>query len=494
MAKTLTAAAIEKLRAGKARREIPDGGCAGLYLQIGTTGAKSWTFRYRRPGSGASAKLTLGKTDLSGRKPRPVEQLAMGSMLTLAEARTLASQVVMVRENGRDPGVDRLLEKKQRKAEESTADTRTFPSFARLYVERFAKANRRDWKEVARVLGLDPDDDLKIIPDGTADRWQSRPAAAVSKAEVVAELDRAVAEARGATRGNKLLAALKAMWNWHIDRGALEASPCARVKMPVPAKALRRSRRLSDNELRALWAGLDDAVKAGQLPPAYAALQRLCCITLVRRDEAMLMVAGEVDGDTWVVPSLRMGKTGVDHAVPLTREAKAQIAIAQGQPGRSGYVFSLDGGKTPLGGLSKWKRRLDLAMLLRLKGVALERNDQIALAHWEEIERLIKLSADPKANEKDRRDAQKKLRAVWWTAHDFRRNGRSHLSKVVSPDIAERVLAHVIGGVRAHYDTYQYLDEKRRALQLWAREIERIVSGDGGKIIPMAPRRKRGRS
>src|SRR5882672_8701106 len=92
------------------------------------------------------------------------------------------------------------------------------------------------------------------------------------------------------------------------------------------------------------------------------------------------------------------------------------------------------------------------------------------------------------------RDAQKKLRAVWWTAHDFRRNGRSHLSKVVSPDIAERVLAHVIGGVRAHYDTYQYLDEKRRALQLWAREVERTTSGDGGKIIPMAPRRKRGRS
>ena len=52
MAKTLTAPAVERLRAGKQRREIADGGCAGLYLQIGATGAKSWTYRYRRPGSG----------------------------------------------------------------------------------------------------------------------------------------------------------------------------------------------------------------------------------------------------------------------------------------------------------------------------------------------------------------------------------------------------------------------------------------------------------
>jgi hypothetical protein len=31
LAKQLTAAAVQRLRPGKARREIPDGGCAGLY-------------------------------------------------------------------------------------------------------------------------------------------------------------------------------------------------------------------------------------------------------------------------------------------------------------------------------------------------------------------------------------------------------------------------------------------------------------------------------
>jgi hypothetical protein len=490
MAKTLTAAAVEKLRAGKARREIPDGGCAGLYLQIGTTGAKSWTYRYRRPTSGKPAKLTLGKTDLSGRKPRPVEQLAMGSMLTLAEARALASQVVMALENGRDPGIDRLLEKKARKVEAQTADQRTYPAFARIYVERYAKPHRRDWKDLARLLGLDPDQDgMPIIKDSIADRWQHRAAASITKTEVVEELDRAVKDGRGPTRGNKLLAALKAMWRWHVKRGALESDPCSMLDMPVPVKSLKRNRRLSDDELRCLWGALDDAVEAKEVPSQYAALQRFCCLTLARRDEAREMVGTEVAGNEWIVPAVRMGKSGVDHLVTLSPAAINELP--EGRVGKAGFVFSVNG-KTPLGSLSKWKRRVDLKMLARLRALAAERGDQAAEARWIEIERLIKLSVDRKAGKADRTAARKQLRREWWQPHDYRRNGRSFLSKVESKDIAERTLAHVIGGVRSHYDLYEYKDEKARALQLWAREVARILSGDGGgKVITM---RKRSRS
>ena len=40
MSKPLTAAAVAKMKPGNARREIPDGGCPGLYLVIQPAGAK----------------------------------------------------------------------------------------------------------------------------------------------------------------------------------------------------------------------------------------------------------------------------------------------------------------------------------------------------------------------------------------------------------------------------------------------------------------------
>ena len=69
MAKTLTAAAVAKLRPGSTRREIPDGGAAGLYLVVQQSGVKSWALRFRRP-NGVPAKLTLGSVDLAApRRP-----------------------------------------------------------------------------------------------------------------------------------------------------------------------------------------------------------------------------------------------------------------------------------------------------------------------------------------------------------------------------------------------------------------------------------------
>jgi integrase len=75
-----------------------------------------------------------------------------------------------------------------------------------------------------------------------------------------------------------------------------------------------------------------------------------------------------------------------------------------------------------------------------------------------------------------------------WQLHDLRRTARTYLSRVTSADIAERTLGHVVGGVRAHYDCYEYAVPKRDALALWAQEVARIVSGKTGKVITMRGR------
>jgi integrase len=64
-----------------------------------------------------------------------------------------------------------------------------------------------------------------------------------------------------------------------------------------------------------------------------------------------------------------------------------------------------------------------------------------------------------------------------WTLHDLRRTGRSLMSRAkVSSDHAERVMGHVIGGVRETYDRYEYLEEKRDALRELAALVEEIVN------------------
>jgi hypothetical protein len=52
---------------------------------------------------------------------------------------------------------------------------------------------------------------------------------------------------------------------------------------------------------------------------------------------------------------------------------------------------------------------------------------------------------------------------------------RTLLSDLTTADIAERCLAHVIPGVRRHYDLSEYADKKRAAFDALANRVQRIV-------------------
>src|SRR5260221_14340335 len=58
MAKDLTVKALENLKPGPARREVPDGHTRGLFYILQPSGAASWALRYRFVGK--PKKLTLG--------------------------------------------------------------------------------------------------------------------------------------------------------------------------------------------------------------------------------------------------------------------------------------------------------------------------------------------------------------------------------------------------------------------------------------------------
>ncbi len=138
------------------------------------------------------------------------------------------------------------------------------------------------------------------------------------------------------------------------------------------------------------------------------------------------MTWGEISQGDWVLPAAR-NKVKVDLVRPLSAAAQSVLAKLP-RIGRRGLVFTTDG-ECLLGGFSKFKRRFDQAC-----GV------------------------------------------TDWTLHDLRRTARALMSRAGVPsDHAERCLGHVMPGVRGTYDRHEYHEEKRRAFEALAAQIERII-------------------
>jgi hypothetical protein len=71
--------------------------------------------------------------------------------------------------------------------------------------------------------------------------------------------------------------------------------------------------------------------------------------------------------------------------------------------------------------------------------------------------------------------------------HDLRRTAATNLQKLKVPiHVTETALNHrsgTVSGIAGIYQVHDYFDEKRVALAAWGRELERIVKGEGAKIV-----------
>jgi integrase len=172
-------------------------------------------------------------------------------------------------------------------------------------------------------------------------------------------------------------------------RGLTTTTERSRGMAKTSAKERKRTRRLTDDEIRAVW-------RAAEADPGpYGALVRFLLLTAARRDEAAEMSRSEIVGTDWTIPANRY-KTGVDHVIPLSTAAKA-IVDARPMLSNGHFVFS---GKVPIGSFTYWRALFDKAC-----GV------------------------------------------TGWTLHDLRRTALSLMSRAkVDPEIAGRCLGHVIGG------------------------------------------------
>jgi integrase len=343
--------------------------------------------------------------------------------ISLAQARDQARQAIRATKLGVNVNREKRGER-QRQREAIAATGYPAGSFGEAAEQYVAS---EDCKQLVRARETE-----LLIRRHLIDAWGNRRLADIRQSDLWEILDPIIAEGHHRT-AHRVRQIAVGLFYRSVERGAIDANFIARGGGRRGLIQIRpRERVLNDDEIRRIWHACDDGVGW-----PYADFIRLSLLLGQRRGEIARMERGELDLDRalWTIPASRM-KGGITHAVPLPPAAVAIIRDAPKVCER--YVLATAPGQA-IAAFVRPKRRLDAA-----SGV------------------------------------------TGWVVHDLRRTVRTGLAALrIDSDVAERVIGHVIGGVRGVYDCHAYLDEKRDALERWARRLEGIVNPPPDNVVTL---------
>ncbi len=428
------------------RVELADKACSGLSLRF----AEGWAPSFRCKLTGAEGKrqnIVIGPWSMSGQ---------LGHV-TLAQARLVFFELRQAAKEGRlEEAVKRHKAVLAMRPEPATKRPSSAPAVptvelvANQWYRLSITARRKKDRAVRRTLDND------LLP-----ALGARPFAGVRSLELSAVIRGIVARGAVAYAGTAL-AHVKQLWRWAESEGFLDvdgaplrnaAAPLSALELGVKENA--RDRVASDDEIRAIWLALE-APRAGLrgMDRVVSLALRFLLLTGARSGEACMAEWPEFDleGAVWTVPADHQKKVrGVKPRpwkVPLSTHTVALLRELQVLTGKGRYVFASPGhtesksGHVANGSLSR-------AMLLLFEPAAPGEKPLVDLGGAERI-----------------------------TPHDLRRTLRTGLGLFrIDRDIKERCLNHKIPGVEGVYDRFDYLDERRAALEAWARHVHQVVNG-----------------
>ena len=388
------------------RLDVWDEEISGFGLRLSAAGRRTWILMYRH--GRTLRRFTLGQYPTIG----------------LAAARAKARDALHDVAHGEDPA--------RKKAEERRAET--FAELAHEYIERHAK-RKRSGDEDIRILNGSPHKKKtgKRPHEPLVKRWGSRRAKDLSRRDVRDLLDD-IGE-RAPIMANRVLALVRKMFNFAIERDWLDTNPCHMIKKVAPEQ--QRDRVLTEDEIRAVWKASD----RGDL--VIASVFKLRLLTAQRGGEVLSARWDEMDLRTawWTIPKER-SKNGLAHRVPLSPQALKVLKVLRRVTGDSQWVFP-----SP-------------------------KKEDVCIAHAQKaIERVVERCH------------------VDFRGHDLRRTAASLMVGAGVPRlVVSKILNHVETGVTAVYDRHSYDQEKRAALNYWGGRLEAIVSGRrrGAKLIPFS--------
>ena len=297
----------------------------------------------------------------------------------------------------------------------------TVQSLVNLYIDGWARPRKKSWKRDQAMLFKD------AVPV-----WGERKAKDITRRDVRELI--AVITKRGPVMARNTLMVIRKMYNWAISEDLLEANPA--LGIPSPAQAKPRHRVLTEDEIKIFWEKLETA---SMLPSTKVAL-KLIVMTAQRPGEVIAMEWDDIQAGVWEITAEK-SKNGRPNRVPLSGTA---IAILEELPRTSKWVFP-----SP-------------ARFKKGKGHIHE----TSLPH----------AVDDNRNHFD---------IPHFTPHDLRRTGSSHLAAIGVPRfVNDRILNHVDNSVTGrHYDKYEYISEKKTALDSWGRKLAQIISGKASSNV-----------
>ena len=386
------------------------------------------------PGFGLQVTATGAKSYILYARIPPSKKparlfLGDASKMGLATARKKARAWLDTIEQGRDP---REVARVQQLEAQRSRHT-TFAAVCEAWLAEAVCDKQRKAAEVARDVRRE-----------FVARWGKRPIAEITALDVLSAIREV--KARAPAQARNLLGYAKRLFGWAATQHVygLTKSPIERLRpSAIVGKKKMRQRVLTDAELRGLWRAADKL--AHPLGPLF----RMLALTGQRKSEVAEARWREFDLQRrlWTIPAERM-KGEAAHVVPLVDDV---IAILDALPRfkKGDHLFSTTYGVKPVNGFSKAKARLDAAMAAELGG-----------------------PVDP------------------FVIHDIRRTMRTGLSALPIPDnVRELVIAHARPGMHKVYDQFAYLEEKRRALELWTARLRSIVDPPPDNVVALEVRR-----
>lgn len=245
-----------------------------------------------------------------------------------------------------------------------------------------------------------------------------------------------------ALQADKAMALVTRVLNWCEKSDRIEEHSAKGI--PPLAEPVARDRVFSQAELRMLWPAFDE-----QASKRVSIVLRILLLTGLRVSEVVGMKRAEMRedetwGKLWEVPAARM-KNKLIHVVPVNCELDALLSEAISLAGDSPYVFpgvNRKGGlmRTPMSRNTPDHKFAEIAVKLEF------------------------FDDEGKSN---------------CGLHDLRRTMATGLARLGFDDpLIDRVQGRVKrgSGVTWIYNRYDYLKEKRAALEAWERELLRIVS------------------
>lgn len=314
-------------------------------------------------------------------------------------------------------------------AQIAAAERRRMPTvgeFADEYIERYAKLRKRSW-----------DEDRRALANWVTPRIGRQKLDAVHRRDIVAIMD-ACRDAGNTRMPGKILAVTRKMFRFAIERGVVEETPCTFVN-ERPPKPARRA--MAAGQIRTWWHGSD------AVPPLVMLALRLLLLTGQRPGEVAGMQVAEInldaaEGPVWNIPAERR-KNGRPHAVALVPEAVAVINEALALSDGSEFMFP-----NALGGPGRVDSGLNRALRTIFGAVG------------------------------DRP-----------TPHSARHTVGTELEDL---GLEETEIARVLGHQSRTVTGVVYINRRslaaqRRTLEMWARRLHEILTGDvqAANVVPL---------